>query len=796
MRALSLEISLSVRELVEFVLRCGSIDSRFTGFDRALEGARIHRKLQKAAGEEYRAEVTLKATRVVDDITYRLDGRADGIFTEGDTVFIDEIKTTAAPAEQLTADFNLLHWAQAQCYAAFYSFDNNLDEIGVQLTYYQIDTDEIIRHRRVFSAQELETFLADALHRYTPWADMNASWRTVRNASIAPLAFPFPAYREGQYRLAGAVYKTIAASGRLFAAAPTGIGKTISTLFPALKAMGEQKGERIFYLTAKTITRAAAQHALDRLRETSGNTLRLKNVTLTAKDKVCFLEERECTPEACPYADGYYDRVNDALYSFLQKRDRFTREDIALFAKEHLLCPFEFSLDLTLFCDCIICDYNYLFDPVVSLKRFFEEGGDFIFLVDEAHNLVDRARDMYSAGLNKSDFFAVKRELGKTPRKLATALTKLNNGFITLRHKAEEAEVQQHVTTEANQDFTKLLSHFTDAAQDWLDEHRDGPLHAEILQLYFDTRFYLRIFELYDEHFVTLVSLRGGEVRTELLCLDASAFLDASMALGRASVLFSATLTPADYFIQTLGGGESAKRTLLQSPFAADHFCLLAADTVSTKYADRERTLPQVTELIYTAISARCGNYMVFFPSYKYMRDAVELFRESYPDMPIAVQENGMDEAAREAFLEQFSADSTDTLAGFCVLGGVFSEGIDLVGDRLIGSIIVGVGLPQVNPVQDAVRDYYTKTLGSGFSYAYQYPGMNKVLQAAGRVIRTERDKGMVLLIDSRYSLPDYRALFPPHWAHCRRVGTARDVAQALGAFWGGAGADDCVPTK
>ncbi|MEG2697309.1 MAG: ATP-dependent DNA helicase, partial [Ruthenibacterium sp.] len=650
------EIALSVRELVTFVLRRGSIDSRFTGFDRALEGARIHRKLQKAAGDAYKPEVAMKATRVVDDILYRLDGRADGVIAEADGIVLDEIKTSAAPKELLqNENFNPLHWAQAQCYAAIACADFALDTITVQLTYYQIDTDEVIYHRRHFTAAQLESFLTDTLRLYTPWAQLAQHWRTVRNASIAALSFPFAQYRDGQYRLAGAVYKTIAAGGRLFAAAPTGIGKTISTLFPAIKAMGEEKGERIFFLTAKTITRQAAEDALFRLREKSGGALRLKSVTLTAKDKICLLDERSCTPEACPYANGYYDRINDALYAFLQERDCFTRDDILAFAKERQLCPFELSLDLTNFCDCILCDYNYLFDPVVRLKRFFEEGGDFIFLVDEAHNLVSRARDMYSARLDKSSFFAVKRALGKTPRRLAAALTKLNSAFIELRRKAQDAQTTQLVTAEGDKNFAKLLTAFTVEAQSWLDEHRDGPFHAEMLQLYFDARFYLRIFELYDTHFVTLTSLRGNEVSCELLCLDASPFLDASMALGRASILFSATLTPSDYFIRTLGGGDGAKRTLLQSPFPAEHFCLLCADTISTKYADRARTLPQLVQLIYTAVTAKKGNYLVFFPSYQYLQDAVALLKTQYPDMPITVQESRMDEAAREAFLAQFS---------------------------------------------------------------------------------------------------------------------------------------------
>ena len=783
-----LQIRLSVRELVEFVLRCGSIDSRFSGFDRMNEGSRIHRKLQKAAGDAYEAEVSFKAQRTIDGVRYTLEGRADGVIAEQDGGFtIDEIKTTAAPAELLTADFNPLHWAQAKCYGAFLCERGGLPGAGVQITYYQIDTDEMIRHRRAFTAAELEDFLKDTLRRYAPWARMAAQWRGTRNASLRALRFPFPAYRPGQYEMARAVYRTIAGGGRLFCAAPTGIGKTMSTLFPALKAMGEEKGERIFYHTAKTITRQAAEEALARLRQNTADSetpLRLKAVTLTAKDKICPLAERNCTPQGCPRADGYYNRVNDALYEFLSARDIFTRADIEAFAEERHLCPFEFSLDLTNWCDCIVCDYNYLFDPVVSLKRFFAEGGDFIFLVDEAHNLVDRSREMYSASLHKSAVYGVKKALGKAHRRLSAALTKTNREFIALRRRCEEAETRALTLPKGVPELEKQLVRLCAACEGWLEEHREGELHTEVLALYFDVRFFLRIAEEYDEKYTALVFASGSEVCVRLLCLDAAPFLEDSLALGRAGILFSATLTPAEYFIRTLGGGEKAKAIGLRSPFAPERLFLAAADTVSTKYADRERTREAVCRLIGAAVNAKAGNYLVFLPSYQYLRDVSDEFAMIYPEIPLAVQESGMDEAAREAFLAQFSAQQTKTLVGFCVLGGIFAEGIDLVGDRLIGSIIVGVGLPQIGPEQDALRDYYEATLGEGFAYAYQYPGMNKVLQAAGRVIRTETDRGLVLLIDSRYRTARYRRLFPPHWAQLQSVESPEQLARMLAGFW------------
>ena len=776
-------IKISVRNLVEFVLRCGSIDSRFGGFDRANEGSRIHRKLQKAAGKNYRAEVFFHSNWQVDGINYALEGRADGVIEEDDAYVIDEIKTTAAPTEWLTEDFNPVHWAQAKCYAAFLCEEKQLERVVVQLTYYQVDTDEIIRHRKEFSRTQLQDFLNETLRLYAPWAALEKEWRQTRNESLKALTFPFTDYRPGQYRLARAVYLTICEKGRLFAAAPTGTGKTMSTLFPALKALGESHGERIFYLTAKTITRQAAEDALARLRAHCPG-LRLKALTLTAKDKICPMEQRECTPEACPYANGYYDRINEALFRFLNQTDEFTRENILAFSAENHLCPFELALDLSNWCDCIICDYNYLFDPVVSLKRFFTDGGDFVFLIDEAHNLLDRARSMYSAKLSKTAFWDVKKSLGKEGGKLKKALLKINREWLSLREQMQDSENRFLLCREGKEAFVRALPSFTTAAEEWLEEHRDGEVHNQILQLYFEVRFFLKIWEMYDEHFTTLISLFGQDVSLELLCLDPSSFLNDSMKLGRASVLFSATLTPVDYFIETLGGGESAKRILLESPFPQENFQLLTADAISTKYADRQDSLDTVCEMIHTCIHSKKGNYLVFFPSHRYLADVYERFLAQFDETGVLVQQPSMDEEEKEAFLAHFTADSA--LAGFCVLGGIFSEGVDLPGNRLIGCVIVGVGLPQIGPRQDALRSYYEETRGEGFAYAYQYPGMNKVLQAAGRVIRTEKDRGVILLIDTRYRRADYRMLFPPHWNNARSVRTKEELSSALDAFWNG----------
>lgn len=776
-----MEVQLSVRTLVEFLLRGGSIDNRFGGSDRGAEGSRLHRMLQKEAGGDYRPEQFLSLTVERGGVTYTVQGRADGVILQGGGVTIDEIKTTAYPLELIGEDFQPAHWGQAMCYGYFYCVEKNLAQLDLRLTYFQIDTEEIKRFTRTFTREQLEQFYLELLDRYAEWAALQSSWKAVRDASIRDLPFPFDRYRKGQRNLAAAVYRTVRDKKRLFCQAPTGIGKTVSTLYPSVKAMGEGHGEKIFYLTAKTITRQAAEEAYTYMEQRG---LAIKTVTLTAKDKICFLEERDCNPEKCPYANGYYDRINDALYSLLQSGRRFTRGVIEEAARQHRLCPFELSLDLTLWCDGIICDYNYLFDPVAYLQRFFaEEGGDYIFLVDEAHNLVDRSRSMYSAALNKSAVLALKKKC-KAEKPLSRALGKVNQSLLTLRKECEATG--GFVRREAPTQLLSGLSRFVPSCEEWLREHKDSALHADVLPFYFEVRFFQRISELYDEHYATYIQTDGKDVIVKMLCLDPSRFLDRCMGKGRAAVLFSATLSPLDYFIDLLGGGESALRCSLPSPFDPAHLCLLNASYVSTKYIHRAESLLPVAELLYRMTRGKPGNYMAYFPSYQYMREVYRVFREQYPEVETLLQIGGMGEEEREAFLGRFAEGAEETLLGFCVLGGIYSEGVDLRGDRLIGTAVVGVGLPQINAEQDILRDYYDEHRGMGFEFSYRYPGMNKVLQAAGRVIRGENDRGVVLLIDSRFTAGSYRCLFPSHWSGCETIRSAEELDERLARFWSG----------
>ena len=784
-----LALTLPIRRLVEFLLRTGSIDSRFTGFDRALEGARLHRKLQRAAVKEYpdyQAEAALKQDYTCAGIAYTLEGRADGIFTDKDgTPTIDEIKTTTLPPEFITGEQSPEHWAQAQIYAAIYARQQGLPAMRVRLVYYQVDEDLEFTFNHDYSADALDAIVTDLLTQYAPWAKRSAEWQRMSRASWQALPFPFASYRPGQRAMMNAVYKSCTEGGQLLCQAPTGIGKTMSVLFPALKAVGE--GGPIFYLTARGTTRAAAENALTLLRAADPD-LKLRSVTLTAKDKICLQEHRECTPEACPYANGYYDRVKAALWDGLDTH-ALTADALQALARKHKVCPFELGLDLSLWCDVVVGDYNYLFDPVVHLMRFFETAGDYLFLIDEAHNLPGRARDMHSASLCKSAFYDAKKRLGKGKSSLKNALTKVNNIFIEWRHRCEEVLGDSrfgrtYFEKSRAEDFDRALTKLCEPLEIWLDEHRDpGETHDALLQLYFDIRAWLRVADTFDNHFVLQISAVGSEVRAAMLCLDPSDFLAADFAKGRAAVLFSATLAPAGYY-KDLCGLPDARAVALRSPFDPTNMGLWCARQVSTRYKDRADSIAKVSDLLAVMAAAQPGHYLAFFPSYSYLQQVWEDFTARYPDQPTLCQESSMDEGQRAEFLAQFLARDGKPLLGFAVLGGVFGEGVDLTGESLIGVAVVSPGLPQIGPRQEQLRDYFEETRGAGFDYAYRYPGMNKVLQAAGRVIRTPQDRGVVLLIDDRFLAPDTRRLMPPHWEHLRVVDSADAWKDELAAFW------------
>lgn len=773
---------ISVRNLVEFILRRGSIDNRKKSNHTALEGVKIHRKLQKEAGETYEKEVFLKTTVELDDIQLTIEGRADGIFQKDGLYYIDEIKTSEPRFEDLEQEQVDLFFHQARVYAYIYCHKQELTEINLQLTYFQTTEEQITRKMEYQTIEQLDEFFKKLIADYEEWLIFRENWRTVRNASLMALKFPHDNYRKGQRELAVAAYKTIKTKQKLFAEAPTGTGKTVSTLFPTLKAIGEESGERVFYLTAKTITRQVAEDAMVAFNDAGAEA---KSVTLTAKDKICFLDETTCNPDQCPYANGYYDRINEGLWDLLNHENQITREVIETYAKKHTLCPFELSLDVSLWCDVIIGDYNYLFDPTVYLRRFFEEekNEDNIFLIDEAHNLVNRSREMYSAELSYRGAKNVYTIVPKEFKKLRRRINKLLKEFDKIQELSNEDSWDYHHQKVPAESLITAGYQLSEVIQEWLAEYPEHAIQETILPFYFDLLHFLKISEFYDDHYETTVEKTYHDFVIKEFCIDPSLFLEQSLDKGRSSLLFSASFSPLSYYQETLGGKESLAYRL-PSPFPEENQQVLIANYIETTYRKREESSPRLVETINQFISGKKGNYFVFFPSYQYLDQTAAVFKERYPEVRLLIQETVMNETERETFLANFKIDPAETLVAFCVLGGIFSEGIDLKGTRLIGSMIVGVGLPQMNHEQELIKEYYNEKDNLGFAYAYQLPGMNKVLQAAGRVIRDTTDEGIVVLADRRFATTNYRQLFPNHWHGAKNVNNVNELSSEIHRFW------------
>ncbi len=859
------EVRISVRNLVEFVLREGDIDNRHQGgAENAMqEGSRIHRMIQKRMGTEYRAEVSLKLSIPTDHYLLTVEGRADGVIDDSDGVTIDEIKGTYRDLAHMREPI-AVHVAQAKCYAYIYALQQNLASIRVRMTYCNMDTEDIRYFVQDYDFETLSSWFGHLIGEYRKWADYSWKWRKERTQSIQQLEFPY-AYREGQKELASAVYRTIYHKRKLFIEAPTGVGKTLSCVFPAVKAIGQGMGEKLFYLTAKTITRTVAEETMELLR--SGG-LRFKSVILTAKEKICFLDKPECNPESCPYAKGHFDRVNEAMYALLTQEESFTREKIEEYAIRYQVCPFEFCLDMSLFADGIICDYNYLFDPHVYLKRFFAEGGgdEYLFLIDEAHNLLERGREMYSAVLQKEDFQELRRKIKQTlvsemaesverssisgqltlevmdlssqvsektesdfageevsteepdpqplgkrrygrslfvrrgyAEKMVSQLEKCNRELLTLKRRCEGCCVLESVES-----FTKVLTRLHATFSDYLEEQEEVSLDVrdDLLDFYFEMSHYLTIYEGLDEHYVKYAqTLENGEFFIKLFCVDPSVNLKECMARGRSTVLFSATFLPIQYYKSLLGGEEKDYEVYAKSVFNPQKRALFIADDVTSKYTRRsEQEFDRIACYIREIVKNRHGNYMVFCPSYAFLQTIYDRYTQKYAtdEEECILQQEFMSESDREEFLDRFrrndKAELTagismeieweeETLIGFCVLGGIFGEGIDLKNDSLIGAIIVGTGLPQVCGERELLKEYFDRDGGNGFDYAYRYPGMNKVLQAAGRVIRTASDVGIVALLDERFLQTTNRRLFPREWESFEKVDLA-SVSGRVERFW------------
>ena len=777
-------IRISVRNLVEFILREGNIDNRTGGGqdpENMQMGSRIHRKIQRQMGSDYQAEVPLKTEIVCDGFTLKIEGRADGLIHTKEQVMVDEIKGVLRELDRVQEPAGI-HLAQAKCYASMVAEQEEVDEIGVQMTYCQMETEEVKRFQYSYRSNELKVWFDEVIRQYEKWAKFQIEWRKARNASVKGIEFPFP-YRKGQRDLAVSVYRTILRKKKLFIQAPTGVGKTISTVFPAVKAVGEELGEKIFYLTAKTITRTVAEQAFETLREQN---LKFKVITLTAKEKICFCEETSCNPDDCPYAKGHFDRVNDAVYELLMQEDVMSREVLEAQARKHKVCPFEMALDVSTWVDGVICDYNYVFDPDARLKRFFAEGGagGYLFLIDEAHNLVERGRQMYSAELCKEDFLAVKKLVkGEAPR-FAKRLEACNKILLAMKKECENYKVLDNISH-----FGIQLMNVLSETDRYLEECVDKEVRETVLDFYFQVRSFLNIYDGLDENYVVYTEYQeNGRFVLKLFCVNPAANLQKCLDKGNSAVFFSATLLPIQYYKRLLSTEKDNYAVYIDSSFDTKKRLLMNGVDVSTRYAMRSREMYQrYATYIFRVVKAKMGNYLIFFPSYRFMEDVYQEFTQLLASdeekMELVIQQKHMDEEERENFLRAFEMGREKSLIGFGVLGGIFSEGIDLTNEKLIGTLIIGTGLPQVCNEREILKSYFDQKGLYGFDYAYRYPGMNKVLQAAGRVIRTEDDRGVILLLDERFQREKGKEIFPKEWADCERC-RLDIVEEKIRLFW------------
>ena len=789
-------ISISVRHLVEFILRSGDIDRRHSASSaEAMQmGSMIHRKLQEEQSTEdydYRAEVPLKFIHEADEYELVIEGRADGIITLDNQVIIDEIKSVYGDVKHLEEPKEV-HLAQAKVYAAIVAEQRALREVGVRMTYCSIDSMEIKYFHYSYTIGEITQFLKELINAYHKWAVFIVQWKKLRNASASELEFPYP-YREGQKELAANVYRTIYHRKRLFLMAPTGVGKTLCVTFPAVKAIGEGRTDKIFYLTGKTVTGQAAVEAFDAM---ASKGLKIKTVVIAGREKVCLNEEVKCNPDECPYAKGHFDRVNDVLYNLLTSADIYSREDLSDAALKAGVCPYELALDLATFADAVICDYNYVFDPKAALADYFAPGkdGSELILVDEAHNLVDRARQMYSASLDSARIAAVRKKLrnavknGEFPKRIPTrAGTQLGKLVKILDDLSDRhGDFAENVDKD---EFILIAGKALALFEDMLDAKELKGLFddEDILNFYFELNSFVFTAGLYDEEsYVNYIErTHENNVRIKLMCVNPSSNLMEYLGK-RSAVFFSATLIPVTYYIDLISADRRDYTVYARSTFDNNRCGHFIVEDVSSLYKQRgEQTYNNIARVIKDVCSQREGNYMAFFPSYSFMDEVYSIYEEKFAQDGIAAvkQAKSMSEEARNAFLEEFRNRKSGNLVGFCVLGGVFSEGIDLKEDALIGALVVGTGLPMLTKERELLKKHFDLREMNGFDYAYRFPGIIKVLQAAGRVIRTEKDLGIVVLMDERFTGRGYKGLFPEEWDNITETDSYA-IGEEVNGFW------------
>lgn len=772
-------LELSVHQLVDFLLRSGDIDSRVFNRSSMSEGTRLHGVYQAKQGKNYISEYPLRQTFVVDEVELTLQGRADGIIKKSEKEYIvDEIKTTVIDLEEFRNENLAWHLGQAKCYAYMFAYALKLETISIRLTYIrQGKESQRLIDEYTFVTSELENYIYDLIGQYLEFYNVVIRMNEKRDETIKALEFPFDKFRNGQKDVIKYVYGVNKNKGRLFIEAPTGIGKTMSTIFPSIKYLTEDDKSKIFYLTAKATGKDNAHNAIEILKEKG---LSISDIVITSKEKICFCKDRACNPDECIYAKGYYTKIKEIIKESIIRYDDFDYETITHIAKKHSVCPFELELDLSLFTDVIICDYNYVFDPISYMKRYFDEDASHhIALVDEAHNLVNRSKEMYSASISLSTLLKAKKEQRSIPnKKIKTALAKLKLMFDYYDNEFSEGE--NKVDDFLTEDYKALLKFINTYQEVSKSDNKD--ISKALTDLYMEVNRFNKIAELLSERFLIYVK-KDEDISLRIYCMDASRFLASTSSRLNSVTYFSATLSPMDYYVNVLGGNSDSPTMILDSPFPKNNLKLLVAPKVSTRYKNREKTYKDVANYILSFISVKKGNYFIYLPSYEYLANLMDII--SFPeDVEVYIQNRDMSELDKTEFINKFKKESDKTVVGLAIIGGAFGEGIDLVGDSLIGVVIVGIGLPKVNFESNQIVEYYKDSEINGFNYAYTYPGMNKVMQAVGRLIRSETDKGAALLIDERYMWGDYHVLFKKEWDNYEVVLNTEEVKDSLQRFF------------
>ena len=780
-------LSLCVHQIVDFLFRSGDIDDRIYNTSSMLEGTRLHKFYQDRQGNNYLKEYYLKYIFYVDDYELIVDGRSDGIIL-GPIVTIEEIKTTIDDLDHFFKENEMWHLAQAEFYAYIYAKNNNLNKINVSLMYFSQNKKDRLKKIYNYDFDILEQKIYCYLNDYLSYQKTFLIKERIRDESLKNLSFPFPFIRNGQNELIESTIECVLNHTSNFVEASTGIGKTISTLYGSLCLMKDKRIDKIFYSTPKNSGFLSALNALNIFKNKD---VRLTSVEIIAKDKACLNKKRigKCNPDECKFTIGYYDKLKEVIKEIVLNNDIIDANLIKKYALKYTMCPFELSLDLSLLADVIISDYNYLFDPISQLKRYFESPDKqykMIALIDEAHNMVNRSVDMFSSILSSSSFFKALTDLKKIRNKQIMKIYNSLEEYFNYYLEFDFSEQKEFILDSLNIDFVLRLKKYNEEIKKYRLKHKKFK-SENVDNFNRDLYRFLLIYDYYikykDQYKLFIRSEKEDEITLNMMCLDASKFIVSSLNHFEGSIFFSATLSPIDYYINLIVNNNNNVKTLsLPSPFKKENFKVLVDNSTSFIYKDRLLTIDKIRDYILTFSKKRKGNYMVFCPSYKYLETLKLVLKDD--DLNIIYQEKNMTNVSKDLFLNEFKEKVNKTTVGVVVLGGIFSEGIDLVGDRLNGVIILGIGLPSISFENELKKEYYNSLSYNGFEYAYINVGINKITQALGRLIRSENDKGIALLIDYRYKNKTYIPLFNDKWSNHKVIKNKYELEDELDKFY------------